>query len=87
MSNQVFEKIHAVSWRNHFIVTTEYIILAKNQHPIFVFHNFKAKLLGKYSQTPCDSCQIRDLINFQNNLTRPKSSTTGINLEYRLKYS
>ena len=56
-------------WKINHIVTTEYIILAENQHSIFIFHYFNAKLLGKYSQTPvwhlCDSCQILDLINFK----------------------
>ena len=34
----------------------------------------------------CDSCQIPDLINFQNNLTWPNSNTAGISLDSRLKY-
>ena len=34
-----------------------------------------------------DSCQILDLINFQNNLTGPNSNTAGNNLDSRLKYS
>ena len=40
--------------------------------------------LEKVSQTPvwqlCDSCQIIHLINFQNNLTLPNSSTAWIGL-------
>ena len=73
------------------IVTTEYITLAQKQHSIFIIHYFNAKLLGKYSQTPvwklCDSCQIRDRTNFQNNLSWPNSNTAGISLDYRLQYS
>ena len=89
-SNQVFqncqlEKSHLI---NH-IVTTEYSILAYNQHFIFMFHYFNAKLLGKYSESPvwqlCDNCQILDLINFQNNLTW-HSNTAGISPDPRLKY-
>ena len=70
-SNQVFEncQLEKSHWKINHIVTTEYIILAKNQHSFFIFHYFNAKLLGKYSQTPvwqlCDSCQILDLINFK----------------------
>ena len=82
------EKSH---WKTNPIVTTEYIILTWNQHSIFIFHYFNAKLLGKYSQNPvwqlCDSCQILDLINFQNNLTRLNSNTAGISLDSRLKCS
>ena len=56
-----------------------------------MFHYFNAKLLGKYSQTPvwqlCDSCQILDLINFQNNLTWPNSNMLESSLDSRLKYS
>ena len=58
-------------------MTTEYILLAWNQHSIFIFHYLNAELLGKYFQSPvwqlCDSCQILDLINFQNNLAWPNS--------------
>ena len=92
-SNQVFEncQLEKSHWKITYIVTTEYIILAGNQHSIFIFHFFNAKLLGKYSQTPVwqsrDNCQILDLINFQNNLTWPNSNTAGINLDSRLKYS
>ena len=81
-SNQVFEncQLKKSHWKINNIVTTEYIILAYNQYSIFIFHYFNAKLLGKYSQTPvwqlCDTCQILDLINFQNNLTN--SNTAGI---------
>ena len=35
----------------------------------------------------CDSCQILDLINFQNNLTWLDSNIAGISLYSRLKYS
>ena len=92
-SNQVFEncQLEKSHWKIYPIVTTEYIILAWNQHSIFIFHYFNAKLLGKYSQTPvwqlCDGCQILDLINFQNNLTWPNSNTAGISLDSMLKYS
>ena len=92
-SNQVFEncQLEESHWKINYIVTTEYCILAKNQHSIFIFHYFNAKLLGKHSQTPiwqlCDSCQILDLINFQNTLTWPNSNTAGISLNSRLKYS
>ena len=70
-SNQVFEncQLEESHWKINHMVTTEYIILALNQHSIFIFHYFNVKLLGKYSQTPvwqpCDSCQILDLINFK----------------------
>ena len=92
-SNQVFEncQLEKSYWKINYIVTTECIILAQNQHSIFTFHYFYAKLLGKYSQTPvwqlCDSCQIPDLINFPNNLTLPNSNTAGISLDSRLEYS
>ena len=60
------------------------------QHSIFTFHYFNAELHGKYCQTPvwqlCDSCQILNLINFQNNLAWPNSNTAGISLDSRLKY-
>ena len=50
-----------------------------------------AKLLGKYFQTSvwqlCDSCQVLDLIDFQNNLTWQNSNTAGICLDSRLEYS
>ena len=53
--------------------TTEYIILAKNQHYLFIFHSFNAKLPEKYSKISVwqlyDICKIFDLINFQNNQT------------------
>ena len=90
-SNQVFEKcqLEESHWKNNYIVTPEYNILAYNQHSIFIFHYFNAKLLGRYSQTPvwqlCDSCQIIDLINFQN--TWPDSNSAGISLDSRLKYN
>ena len=86
-SNRVFEncQLEKSHWKINHIVTTEYIILASNQHSIFIFYYFNAKLLGKYSQTPvwqlCDSCQILDLINFQSNLTWPNSNTAGISLD------
>ena len=92
-SNQVFEncQLEKSHWKINYIVTKEYIILASNQHSIFMFHYFNAKLLGKYSQTPvwqlCESCQILDLINFQNNLTWHNSNTARISLDSRLKYS
>ena len=35
----------------------------------------------------CDSCQILDVTNFQNNLTWPNSNTAGLSLDSRLKYS
>ena len=92
-SNQVFEdcQLDKSHWKINHIVTTENIILALNQQSIFIFYYFNAKLLGKYSQTPvwqlCDSCQVLDLINFQNNPTWPDSNTAGISLDSRLKYS
>ena len=56
-----------------------------------IFNYFNVKLLAKYSQTPvwqpCDSCQIFDIINFQNNRTWPNSNTAGISLDSRLKYN
>ena len=76
-SNKVFEncQLERTHWKINYIVTTEYIILGENQHSVFIFDYFNAKLLGKYSQTPVwqlfDSCQILNLINFQNNLTWP----------------
>ena len=69
-SNKVFEncQLEKSHWKINYIVTAEYIILALNQHFIFIFHYFNTKLLGKYSQTPvwqlCDICQILDLIDF-----------------------
>ena len=58
---------------------------------MIIFNYFNAKLLAKYSQTPvwqpCDSCQIFDIINFQNNRTWPNSNTAGISLDSRLKYN
>ena len=92
-SNQVFEncQLEKSHWKINYIVTTEYIILASNPHSIFIFKYFKAELLGKYSQTPirqlCDSCQIIEQINIQNNMTWPNSNTAGISLDSRLKYS
>ena len=74
-SNQVFEncQLEKSHWKINYIVTTEYIVLASNQHSIFIFNYFNAELLGKYSQTPiwqlCDSCKIIDLINIENNMT------------------
>ena len=72
-SNQVFEncQLEKSHWKIYNIVTTKYIILAYNQHSISIFHYFNAKLLGKYTQILVwqlgDSCQILDLITFQNN--------------------
>ena len=92
-SNQVFENclLEKSHWEINYIVATEYIILAKNQHSIFTFHFFNAKLVRKHSQTPvwqlCDSCQILDLINYQNNLTWPNSNTARISLDSTLKCS
>ena len=45
-SNQVFEncQLEKSHWKINHIVTTEYIILAWNQHSIFIFHYFNAKL-------------------------------------------
>ena len=92
-SNHLFEscQLEKSHWKINYIVTTEYIILAQNQHSIFTSHYFNAKLLGKYSKFPvwqlCHSCQILDLINFQNNLTGPNSNTAGISLDSRLEYS
>ena len=92
-SNQVCEncQLEKSQWKINHVVTTEYITLALNQYSIFIFHHFNAKLLGKYSQTPvwqlCDSFQILDLVNFQNNPTWPNSNTAGISLDSWLKYS
>ena len=92
-SNQILEncQLEKSHWKIDHIVTTEYIILALNQHSIFIFHYFNAKLFGKYSQTPVsqlgDSCQILDLIDFLNNLTWPNSNSAGISLDSRLRYS
>ena len=65
----------------NYIVTTLYIIMTQNQHSIFIFHYFKTKLYGKHHETSvwqlCDSCQIIDLINFQN-LTWANSCTPEI---------
>ena len=49
-SNQVFEncQLEKSHWKINYIVTKEYIILASNQHSIFMFHYFNAKLLGKF---------------------------------------
>ena len=92
-SDRVFENYHLEKSQRKInpIVTTEYIILVLNQHSIFIYHIFDAKLFGKYSQTPvrqlCDSCQILDLINFQNNLTWPNPNPAGISLDSRVKNS
>ena len=50
--NQVFEncQLEKSHCKINHIVTTECIILAQNQHSIFIFHYFNAKLLAKYSQ-------------------------------------
>ena len=84
--------LKTVSWRNHTEkLTTLWLQNISFWPKIFRFHYFNAKLLGKYSQTPvwqlCDSCQILDLINFQNNLTWPNSNTSGNSVDCRLKYS
>ena len=66
-SNQVFEncQLEKSHWKINNIVTIEYIILAWNQHSIFIYHYFNAKLLGICSKTPvwqmCDSCEILNL--------------------------
>ena len=68
-SNQVCEncQLEKSHWRPHGDHGIYHFGL--NQHSIFTFHYFNAKLLGKYSQTPVwqlgDSCQIFDLINFK----------------------
>ena len=79
-SNQVFENCECEKsqWKITHIVTTQFIILAQNQHSIFILHYFNAKLPGKYFLDP---------INFQNKLTWPNSNTAGISLDSRLKYS
>ena len=47
-SNQVFEKymlsVGEITLKMNDIVTTEYIILAKNQLSVFIFHYLNAKL-------------------------------------------
>ena len=79
-SNQVFEncQLEKSHWKFNYIVIAEYIILAKNQHSIFLFHY--TNLLGKYSQTPvwqlCEICQI------QNKLIWPNSNTAGIKCRF-----
>ena len=81
-SNKVFEncQLEKSHWKFNYIVTAEYIILAKNQHSIFLFHYFDTSLLGKYSKTPvwqlCEICQI------QNKLTWPNSNTAGIKCRF-----
>ena len=71
-------------------MTIEYIIWPKISIPSSYFTILMLNCFRKYVQTPvwqlCDSCQIIDLINFQNNLTRPNSNTAGISLDSRLKY-
>ena len=92
-SNQVLEncQLEKSHWKLNTLWPQNISFCPKNQQSIFIFHSFNAKLLGKYSQTLvwqlCDSCQILDLIDFQNNLSWPNSNTAGIGLDSRLKYS
>ena len=48
-SNQVFEncQLENSHWKINYIVTTEYIIFAQNQHSIFKFHYFMLMLNGE----------------------------------------
>ena len=87
--NCQLEKLH---WKINHIVTTEYIILAKINIPSSYF---TISMLNCLEDTPklqfdsyvMSSCQILDLINFQNNLPWPNSNTAGISLDSRLIYS
>ena len=91
-SNQVFEncQVEKSHWKINHIVTTEYIILAWNQHSIFIFHYFNAKTAWKILSNSSLKA-MRQLSNFwpnqfQNNVIWP-SNTAGISLDSRLEYS
>ena len=69
--------LKTVSWRNHTEKLTTLwprntSFWPKINIPSSYFIILMLNCLGKYSQTPiwqlCDTCQILDLINFQNNL-------------------
>ena len=87
-NNQVLEncQLEKSHWKINHIVTTEF--WPKINIPS---SSFTISMLNCLENTPvwqlCDSCQILDLINFQNNLTLPNSNTAGISLDSRLKYS
>ena len=89
-SNQVFEncQLEKSHWKINHIVTIEYIILVWNQHSIFIYHYFNAKLFGICSKKSLtDVWQLWNSwprINVQNNLT---SNTAGISQDSRLKYN
>ena len=55
-----------------------------------MFFHFHPLLLGKFFQTlvwqVCVICQISDLINCQNNVTRPNSNNPEFSIEPGLKY-
>ena len=83
--------LKTVSWRNHIEKLTT--LWPPEFWPKINIPSsyFTILMLNCLENTPvwqlCDSCQILDLINFQNNLTLPNSNTAGISLDSRLKYS
>ena len=56
-SNQVFEncQLEKSRWKINPILTTKYIILPWNQHSIFIFHYFNAKLIRNTLKLQFDS--------------------------------
>ena len=90
---QATKYLKTVSWRNH----TEKLTTLWPQNTSFwpkiniPSSYFTILMLNCLENTPvwqlCDSCQILDLINFQNNFKTPNSNTAGISLDSRLKYS
>ena len=85
-SNQVFEncQLEKSHWKFNYIVTAEYIILAKNQHSIFIFHYFNTNLLGKNSQLLFDSCvkSVKFKTNWLDQIPTLLESSVGSWLRY-----
>ena len=79
-SNQAFKntccQLEKSHWKINYIESTEYAVLAYDQHFILIFDHF-TQLPVKDFQTEVwqlsDSCQIIDLINHLNNLSWPNS--------------
>ena len=65
-SNQAVKKKSMVYeesyWKINYIVTTEYIILDWDEHPIYKIQCFNTKLFGKCSQIPV--WQLCDTVKF-----------------------
>ena len=87
--------LKTVSWRNHpeklttlwpqSISFCPKINIPSSYFSILMLNCFKYFRTSVWQL--CDSCQIHDLINFQNNLTWFDSNTAGISLDSRLNYS